>query len=184
MYRIMSDYQSEAMSKAVIKDQQERSKKEAERWKKMESIFGKEKAQKYKEASDSFDAGASLSDNMGKVKDKGVGANIMMFTKWISSKVDKPSDVAADTILKVDYWLQKLIYGEDLKDDEQKIGLFGSIKNSIKNGFDLIADKVKEGFDNFKNKVLHPFYEKVLKKPMEALFGTKDENGVRGGGLV
>ena len=184
MYRIMSDYQSEAMSKAVIKDQQERSKKEAERWKKMESIFGKEKAQKYKEASDSFDAGASLSDNMGKVKDKGVGANIMMFTKWISSKVDKPSDVAADTILKVDYWLQKLIYGEDLKDDEQKIGLFGSIKNSIKNGFDLIADKVKEGFDNFKNKVLHPFYEKVLKKPMEALFGTKDENGVRGGGLL
>nr|DAM26774.1 MAG TPA: peptidase [Caudoviricetes sp.] len=184
MYRIMSDYQSEAMSKAVIKDQQERSKKEAERWKKMESIFGKEKAQKYKEASDSFDAGASLSDNMSKVKDKGVGANIMMFTKWISSKVDKPSDVAADTILKVDYWLQKLIYGEDLKDDEQKIGLFGSIKNSIKNGFDLIADKVKEGFDNFKNKVLHPFYEKVLKKPMEALFGTKDENGVRGGGLL
>lgn len=184
MYRIMSDYQSEAMSKAVIKDKQERSKKEAERWKKMESIFGKEKAQKYKEASDSFDAGASLSDNMGKVKDKGVGANIMMFTKWISSKVDKPSDVAADTILKVDYWLQKLIYGEDLKDDEQKIGLFGSIKNSIKNGFDLIADKVKEGFDNFKNKVLHPFYEKVLKKPMEALFGTKDENGVRGGGLL
>lgn len=184
MYRIMSDYQSEAMSKAVIKDQQERSKKEAERWKKMESIFGKEKAQKYKEASDSFDAGASLSDNMGKVKDKGVGANIMMFTKWISSKVDKPSDVAADTILKVDYWLQKLIYGEDLKDDEQKIGLFGSIKNSIKNGFDLIADKVKEGFDNFKDKVLHPFYEKVLKKPMEALFGTKDENGVRGGGLL
>ena len=184
MYRIMSDYQSEAMSKAVIKDQKERSKKEAERWKKMESIFGKEKAQKYKEASDSFDAGASLSDNMSKVKDKGVGANIMMFTKWISSKVDKPSDVAADTILKVDYWLQKLIYGEDLKDDEQKIGLFGSIKNSIKNGFDLIADKVKEGFDNFKNKVLHPFYEKVLKKPMEALFGTKDENGVRGGGLL
>lgn len=184
MYRIMSDYQSEAMSKAVIKDQQERSKKEAERWKKMESIFGKEKAQKYKEASDSFDAGASLSDNMGKVKDKGVGANIIMFTKWISSKVDKPSDVAADTILKVDYWLQKLIYGEDLKDDEQKIGLFGSIKNSIKNGFDLIADKVKEGFDNFKDKVLHPFYEKVLKKPMEALFGTKDENGVRGGGLL
>lgn len=184
MYRIMSDYQSEAMSKAVIKDQQERSKKEAERWKKMESIFGKEKAQKYKEASDSFDAGASLSDNMSKVKDKGVGANIMMFTKWISSKVDKPSDVAADTILKVDYWLQKLIYGEDLKDDEQKIGLFGSIKNSIKNGFDLIADKVKEGFDNFKDKVLHPFYEKVLKKPMEALFGTKDENGVRGGGLL
>lgn len=184
MYRIISDYQSEAMSKAVIKDQQERSKKEAERWKKMESIFGKEKAQKYKEASDSFDAGASLSDNMSKVKDKGVGANIMMFTKWISSKVDKPSDVAADTILKVDYWLQKLIYGEDLKDDEQKIGLFGSIKNSIKNGFDLIADKVKEGFDNFKDKVLHPFYEKVLKKPMEALFGTKDENGVRGGGLL
>lgn len=184
MYRIMSDYQSEAMSKAVIKDQKERSKKEAERWKKMGSIFGQEKAQKYKEASDSFDAGASLSDNMSKVKDKGVGANIMMFTKWISSKVDKPSDVAADTILKVDYWLQKLIYGEDLKDDEEKIGLFGSIKNSIKNGFDLIADKVKEGFDNFKDKVLHPFYEKVLKKPMEALFGTKDENGVRGGGLL
>lgn len=184
MYRIMSDYQSEAMSKAVIKDQKERSKKETERWKKMESIFGKDKAQKYKEASDSFDAGASLSDNMGKVKDKGVGANIMMFTKWISNKVDKPSDVAADTILKVDYWLQKLIYGEDLKDDEEKIGLFGSIKNSIKNGFDLIADKVKEGFDNFKDKVLHPFYEKVLKKPMEALFGTKDENGVRGGGLL
>lgn len=184
MYRIMSDYQSEAMSKAVIKDQKERSKKEAERWKKMGSIFGQEKAQKYKEASDSFDAGASLSDNMSKVKDKGVGANIMMFTKWISSKVDKPSDVAADTILKVDYWLQKLIYGEDLKDDEEKIGLFGSIKNSIKNGFDLIADKVKEGFDSFKDKVLHPFYEKVLKKPMEALFGTKDENGVRGGGLL
>lgn len=183
MYRIMSDYQSEAMSKAVIKDQKERSKKEAERWKKMGSIFGQEKAQKYKEASDSFDAGASLSDNMSKVKDKGVGANIMMFTKWISSKVDKPSDVAADTILKVDYWLQKLIYGEDLKDDEEKIGLFGSIKNSIKNGFDLIADKVKEGFDNFKDKVLHPFYEKVLKKPMEALFGTK-ENGVRSGGLL
>lgn len=183
MYRIMSDYQSEAMSKAVIKDQKERSKKEAERWKKMESIFGQERAQKYKEASDSFDAGASLSDNMGKVKDKGVGANIMMFTKWISSKVDKPTDVAADTILKVDYWLQKLIYGEDLKDDEEKIGLFGSIKNSIKNGFDLIADKVKEGFDNFKDKVLHPFYEKVLKKPMEALFGTK-QDGIRQGGLL
>lgn len=184
MYRIMSDYQSEAMSKAIIKDQKERSEKETERWKKMESIFGQERTKKYKEASDKFDASASLSDNMGKVKDKGVGANIMMFTKWISSKVDKPSDVAADTILKVDYWLQKLIYGEDLKDDEEKIGLFGSIKNSIKNGFDLIADKVKEGFDNVKDKVLNPFYEKVLKKPIEALFGSKDENGIRNGGLL
>lgn len=116
----MMGAESDIVAGAIVEEEKRKKKESDERWKKLEDIFGSDRAKKFREASEKFNKEQTLSKNMEKVKDQGFGANLVMFTKWASDKVGKPGDLMADNILKIDYWLQKVIYGEDLRPEDQK----------------------------------------------------------------
>lgn len=145
--RIMMGAESDIVAGAIVEEEKRKKKESDERWKKLEDIFGSDRAKKFREASEKFNKEQTLSKNMEKVKDQGFGANLVMFTKWASDKVGKPGDLMADNILKIDYWLQKVIYGEDLRPEDQKTSFFGHIKKEIRDGFTLVSDKISETFE-------------------------------------
>lgn len=180
--RIMSDADKERESKAILEYKKEQKKAEDERWKKISEWLGKEDANKLREVSDKFDSTKGFKENMKEAKDKGFMANLMMFSKVLSNKINNPVDAASDAILKVDFWLQKLIYGEDLKEDEKKKSLFERMKDEFKKGFKWIQKKLDDGFEWLKKKA-EPIFE-PLKKVSEFLFGTKNEDNIHEGGVL
>lgn len=182
IHRIMSDADKERESKAILEYKKEQKKAEDERWKKISEWLGKEDANKLREVSDKFDSTKGFKENMKEAKDKGFMANLMMFSKVLSNKINNPVDAASDAILKVDFWLQKLIYGEDLKEDEKKKSLFENLKIQIQNGFKWIQKKLDDGFEWLKKKA-EPIFE-PLKKVSEFLFGTKNEDNIHEGGVL
>jgi hypothetical protein len=176
--RIMMGAESDIVAGAIVEEEKRKKKESDERWKKLEDIFGSDRAKKFREASEKFNKEQTLSKNMEKVKDQGFGANLVMFTKWASDKVGKPGDLMADNILKIDYWLQKVIYGEDLRPEDQKTSFFGHIKKEIKDGFTLVSDKISETFEKVRDKI-----KPYLEKPMNFLFGKPNSEGIREGGV-
>lgn len=182
LMKIITNSERKISYNAITKEIKDRKESENEKWKKIESIFGTENTKKLRKASDEFDKELSLSKNMEKVKNKGFTANLMIFTKWINEKLGKPRDTVTDSVLKIDYWLQKLLYGEDLKEDEKKKGFFERIKDSIETGFKNIENKLQEAFDKFKEKV-KPYKEKYLDPFITKIFGKKNDDGIRSGGL-
>ena len=176
--RIMMGAESDIVAGAIVEEEKRKKKESDERWKKLEDIFGSDRAKKFREASEKFNKEQTLSKNMEKVKDQGFGANLVMFTKWASDKVGKPGDLMADNILKIDYWLQKVIYGEDLRPEDQKTSFFGHIKKEIKDGFTLVSNKISETFEKVRDKI-----KPYLEKPMNFLFGKPNSDGIREGGV-
>jgi len=176
--RIMMGAESDIVAGAIVEEEKRKKQESDERWKKLEDIFGSDRAKKFREASNKFNKEETLSKNMEKVKDQGFGANLVMFTKWASDKVGKPGDLMADNLLKIDYWLQKVIYGEDLRPEDQKTSFFGHIKKEIKDGFTLVSDKISETFDKVRDKI-----KPYLEKPMNFLFGKPNSDGIREGGV-
>ena len=144
-------------------------------------MLGKDDAKKLREISDKFDPEKGFKENMEAAKDNGFTANLMMFSKVLSNKINNPVEAASDAILKVDFWLQKLIYGEDLKEDEKKKSLFENLKIQIQNGFKWIINKLDDGFEWFKKKS-EPIF-KPFKKIGEFFFGTKNDDNIHEGGL-
>jgi hypothetical protein len=180
---IMRNSSSKTAAKAKIAYTREQQKQEEERWKAIAGIIGQEEANKARANLDQYDSDKSIKDNMEKVKDKGFTASLMMFAKSLGNKIRNPGDAAADTIVKVDYWLQKLIYGEDLKDSENgRKSLFENMKDQFQKGIQGIRESIDKGFEKLKEKVSPLF--KPLKELGKKIFGTKDENGFYQGGMI
>lgn len=182
LHRIMSDAEMDQLVKAELEFDRETSQKDRDRWKAIEEYLGKETANKMRAAEAKYDKDKSLSANMKNAKGQGFFANLHMFTKWAGDKVGKPGDVMADSILKVDYWLQNLIYGEDLKEDERKKSLVTRLKDSVNDGFKSLKDKLSEGLDWFKEKA-KPILDPV-KNFMKSIFGEAGADGINEGGLL
>lgn len=180
--RFSAEADNEREAKAIIEYNNEQKKLKDERWKKIANWLGKDDAKKLREISDKFDPEKGFKENMEAAKDSGFTANLMMFSKVLSNKINNPVEAASDAILKVDFWLQKLIYGEDLKEDEKKKSLFENLKIQIQNGFKWITNKLDDGFEWFKKKS-EPIF-KPFKKIGEFFFGKKnDEDNIHEGGL-
>lgn len=180
--RIMAEADQERESKAILEYQKEQEKAKNEKWKKIEEFLGKDETRKLREVSDKFDSTKTLKENMEKAKDQGFAANLMMFSKVIQSKIDNPVNSASDALLKVDYWLQNLIYGEDLKEDERKKSLFDRMKGEFQRGFQWVQKKLDDSFDWIKKK-MEPIF-KPFKKIGEFFLGGKDEDGVYTTGVL
>lgn len=178
--RIMTQAEMETESKAVMNYNKEQKEAEDNKWKRMASIVGEDKAKKLREASNKFERDKSLSENMKKVKDEGFSSKLMMFTKYMGNKVDKPGDVMADTILKVDYWLQKMLYGNDIKEEDTKKGFFQHMKETVEKGFQGLKDVVSEAFGKLRDKITESKAYKSIKK---FFVGEKDDEGIYQGGL-
>lgn len=180
--RLISDSEADKTAKAETEYYKAEAKKEKEKWNKLSEIFPREQVNKLKEISAKFDKDKSLKENMQDVK--GFTNQLYMFSKWAGNKVGKPGDAAADTILKVDYYLQNLIYGEDLKESERKQSLFERMKSGFDEHMEKIKEKIGEGFDWIKKKAGDFFEKSGLKKLSEKIFGEVDsETGVRHGGV-
>ena len=181
IHEIMSDAESSAETEATLEYDRNQRKKEDERWKKIANVFGKEEAQKLRAASDKFDSEKGFKENMAKVKDEKFSSKLAMFTRVLGNKINNPVDSAVDAINKVDYWLQNLIYGEDLSESEKKKSLFDRMKDTFQSSMNKIKDVVDKGFEWIKEKTkplldkLNPFLEKI--------FGTK-KDGIYEGGLL
>lgn len=178
--RIMSDAEAEENTKAVEEYTKTQKEEEDKKWKKLGDIIGSDKAKKLRETSDKYDSDKSLNENMKKVKDENFSSKLMMFTKHIGNKVNKPGDVMADTILKVDFWLQKLLYGDDLKEGEQKKGFFQHMKETVQQGFDKLKDSVSDAFGKLRDKITG---SETFKSIKEFFVGKKDDDGIYQGGL-
>lgn len=180
--RLISDNEADQTAKAETEYYKAEAKKEKEKWDRLSEIFPREQVNKLKEISAKFDKDKSLKENMQDVK--GFTNQLYMFSKWAGSKVGKPGDAAADTILKVDYYLQNLIYGEDLKESERKQSLFERMKSGFDEHMKDIKAKIGDGFDWLKKKAGDFFEKSGLKKLSEKIFGEVDpETGVRHGGV-
>ena len=178
--RIMAQAEMETESNAIMNYNKEQKEAEDKKWKRMASIIGEDKAKKLREASNKFESDKSLNENMKKVKDEGFSSKLMMFTKYMGNKVDKPGDVMADTILKVDYWLQKMLYGNDLKEEDTKKGFFQHMKETVEKGFQGLKDVVSEAFGKLRDKITESKAYKSIKK---FFVGEKDDEGIYQGGL-
>ena len=180
--RFSAEADNEREAKAIIEYNNEQKKLKDERWKKIANLLGKDDAKKLREISDKFDPEKGFKENMEAAKDNGFTANLMMFSKVLSNKINNPVEAASDAILKVDFWLQKLIYGEDLKEDEKKKSLFENLKIQIQNGFKWITNKLDDGFEWFKKKS-EPIF-KPFKKIGEFFFGIKNDDNIHEGGVL
>ena len=180
LLRLISDAESDVDTKAVTEYNKQQKEAEDKKWKRLSSIIGSDKAKKLRESSDKFEQDKSLNENMKKVKDEGTSAKLMMFTKFIGNKVGKPGDVMADTILKVDFWLQKLLYGNDLKEGDDKKGFFQHMKETVEKGFDKLKDAVSEAFGKLRDKITGSKAFKAVKK---FFVGEKDDEGIYQGGV-
>lgn len=180
LLRLISDAESDVDTKAVTEYNKQQKEAEDKKWKRLSSIIGSDKAKKLRKSSDKFEQDKSLNENMKKVKDEGTSAKLMMFTKFIGNKVGKPGDVMADTILKVDFWLQKLLYGNDLKEGDDKKGFFQHMKETVEKGFDKLKDAVSEAFGKLRDKITGSKAFKAVKK---FFVGEKDDEGIYQGGV-
>lgn len=178
--RIMAQAEMETESKAITNYNKEQKKAEDKKWKRMASIVGEDRAKKLRETSDKFEGDKSLNENMKKVKDEGFSSKLMMFTKYMGNKMDKPGDVMADTILKVDYWLQKLLYGNDLKEEDEKKGFFQHMKETVEKGFQGLKDVMSDAFGKVRDKITQSKAYQSIKK---FFVGEKDDEGIYQGGL-
>lgn len=178
--RLLDQAESATNAKVIDNYNKEQKKAEDEKWKRMASIVGEDRAKKLRETSDKFESGKSLNENMKKIKDEGFSSKLMMFTKYMGNKMDKPGDVMADTILKVDYWLQKLLYGNDLKEEDEKKGFFQHMKETVEKGFQGLKDVVSDAFGKVRDKITQSKAYQSIKK---FFVGEKDDEGIYQGGL-
>ena len=119
-----------------------------------------------------YDNDKTISENLKKAK--GVKQTLYILSNWIGNKViAKPRQVATETIMKVDHWLQKLIWGEDTGDKENK----KSIGERIKDGFKSIGDKIKDGFEKIKDKINNnEKFQNAKNKIKEFFIGTREDS--------
>lgn len=178
--RIMAQAEMDTEAKAVTEYNKKQKEAEDKKWKRMASIIGEDRAKKLREASDKFEGDKSLNENMKKVKDESFSSKLMMFTKYAGNKLDKPGDVMADTILKVDYWLQKMLYGNDIKEEDTKKGFFQHMKETVEKGFQGLKDVISDAFGKLRDKITQSKAYQSIKK---FFVGEKDDEGIYQGGL-
>ena len=171
--RIISDYEMEYESNAIEEDRKEKAKQENEKWKKREEILGKETTDKLRKADEEFDTTKGLRENMGKAKT--TTEKLYMIAKWINQKTQvNAMDKVSDTIIKTDAWLKNLLYGNSLKPDEEKLGLWQNIKNHTQKFFDWTKKTITEGIIE----PIQKFYEDSwLQKGLRKIFGKVDSEG-------
>lgn len=175
--RIVTSNEAELEAKAELRAILKQQKELDEKYDKIGHIIGKDRAEKLKNVDKNFDIDKSLAENMRDVKD--FSGKLLIFGKWMSEKVFRaPKNTITDTIIKVDFWLQKLIFGDT--DKENNKSLFQRIKSSIDEHFKNIQEKITDGIRNISQKITESGPFKYIKK---FFLGEKDEDGIYSNGV-
>lgn len=176
--RLVSDYYGEGAqyeSEFKLNQQREDAKKEKEKWKKMEELIGKENTDKLKRATDKYDKDKGLMENLSKAT--GTTEKLAIAAKWFTQKTNfAVMDKVTGTIVKTDAWLRNLIYGEDLKADDQKKSLWQLMKEHTQKFFKKVQEQIGELLSPVKdyyNEKIKPHVDKIKNK----IFGDVDSEG-------
>ena len=182
MSRLVSDYYGEGgqyETEFKLNQQKENDKKEKEKWKKMEELIGKENTDKLKKATDKYDKDKGLMENLSKAT--GTTEKLAIAAKWFTQKTNfAVMDKVTGTIVKTDAWLRNLIYGEDLKADDQKKSLWQLMKEHTQKFFDDVKEKLDTAWNKFKDTKLYKKLfgdEGVVTKAKKKIFGDVDSEG-------
>ena len=177
--RLVSDYYGEGGEHDVklrLEAANEQNKKEREKWRKFEEIVGRDNAKKFKTAVDKFDPEKGLSANLAKAQ--GTTEKLLIMGKWMTHKTNlNVMDKVTGTIVKTDAWLRNLIYGQDLKPDDQKKSLFQLMKDHTKEMFDGIKKTVEEGFDKLKETETYKKIKEKVDAAKRKIFGVVNSEG-------
>lgn len=181
MSRLVSDYFGNGDAKGQyeteyeLEAKEDAAKKEKEKWKKMEELVGKETTDKLKKATDKYDKDKGLTENLAKAT--GTTEKLAIMAKWFTQKTNfAVMDKVTGTIVKTDAWLRNLIYGEDLKADDQKKSLWQLMKEHTSDFFKNVQKQIGELFSPVKkyyDEKIKPHVDKVKKK----IFGNVDSEG-------
>ena len=176
--RLVSDYYGEGgqyETEFKLNQQKEDAKKEKEKWKKMEELVGKETTDKLKKATDKYDKDKGLMENLSKAT--GTTEKLAIAAKWFTEKTNfAVMDKVTNTIVKTDAWLRNLIYGEDLKADDQKKSLWELMKEHTEKFFKKVQEQIGELLSPVKkyyNEKIKPHVDKIKNK----IFGDVDSEG-------
>lgn len=182
MSRLVSDYYGEGgeyETEFKLNQQKEDAKKEKEKWKKMEELVGKETTDKLKKATDKYDKDKGLMENLSKAT--GTTEKLAIAAKWFTQKTNfAVMDKVTGTIVKTDAWLRNLIYGEDLKADDQKKSLWQLMKEHTQKFFDDVKEKLDTAWNKFKDTKLYKKLfgdDGVVTKAKKKIFGDVDSEG-------
>ena len=182
MSRLVSDYYGEGgeyETEFKLNQQREDAKKEKEKWKKMEELIGKENTDKLKKATDKYDKDKGLMENLSKAT--GTTEKLAIAAKWFTQKTNfAVMDKVTGTIVKTDAWLRNLIYGDDLKADDQKKSLWQLMKEHTQKFFDDVKEKLDTAWNKFKDTKLYKKIfgdEGVVTKAKKKIFGDVDSEG-------
>ena len=132
-----------------------------------------------------YDNNKKLSENLEKVTGF---QKLQVLGKYAKSLAEKPMEYATTSIIKMDIWLQRLFFGEDLdtkndNDDDPK-SLFGIIKQKFTEGFADLTTKLSNKMDDIWKDKIQPKISKYLDPLFQKLFGTVGNDQIRSGGLI
>lgn len=147
-------------------------------------MMSKERAEELKKME--YDQTKSMSDQM---KNAANGASkLALIGSYIKSLTQKPWKAATDAVIRMDKWIYNIFFenkfktdGEDGSKEEQ--GLFGIIKTKFSEGFEDITKKISDKFSDIVDNKITPWIKKHLDPIKKFLFGEKDDNGQRSGGM-
>ncbi len=178
--RIVSDARTDAEIKAQLDALEAEERERKEKYDKLGEVIGTEKAKKLKSIDEKFDMNKGLRENLEGVDS--FSGKLLIFGKWMNEKVFRaPRNAAVDSILKVDYWLQKVIYGDELESGEEgRKSLFQRIKTSVDEHFKHMTDKLQETIQNVTKKITDSEAFKAIKK---FFLGEQNDEGIYSGGL-
>jgi hypothetical protein len=174
MSQLVEAEDQDAYAKAIVEFDKRQKEARDKKWKTAEEWIGKERVDKLKKIDSDYKSEDGFIKNIKKAKSVTEGLFIM--GKYISSKTaGSVSDKAADTIIKVDSWLRRLVYGETVKPADQQKSFLELMKENVKEYFEEIKETISKGMDKIKEKI-SPFTDKI-KDFFGNIFGEVDSTG-------
>lgn len=136
--------------------------------------------QKYKEMT--WDSTKTFKENMKGLtttKDK-----FFKLRKYATDIINAPWKSATDMVINLDKWVYGIFFGKDAKVDKdgEKIGLLGSIKIGLENGFNHVVDFITDKWGDKIDEAKKWFSDKVTGRVGKFLFG-EGSDGERTGGI-
>ena len=122
-----------------------------------------------------FDTDKKLGENMEQAKSW--KQKFYVFSQWVSNKLSSPREAVTESLIKVDHYLQKMIFGNDLNtnEDAEKKSLADIIKDGFSKGFDKIKNIVSDKFDEIKEKI-SPKLKKITDPIKNFIFGKREDS--------
>lgn len=141
-------------------------------------MMKKENRDKYNKVT--YDSQKDMKTQLGELEDS--VSKLALLGDYARQLSKKPWESATQALYKMDYWITSLFFGEDLKEtdpdkeDDDRKGLFGIIKDKFKTGFDFMINKITEKIGEVMDDKVRPWISKILTPVKNFLFGERESS--------